>query len=593
MPTEGSELDAHSWAVKEAAEKALRRIMRAITNSPIREPAYAIKSRIKTKQDVYDKVLRKRKGNRKEKPKPDYEPESMTDVAGVRIVTLFQPDIVSVVSHLIKMVQRHETTPESPIDKDGLKEVLIFTNRPDNDPLAVAQSVFQIVNDAGYSSVCKPPQASESGYSSVHLIVTTSVDVDSGGNQVTRKPFPVEIQIRTVFEDAWGEVDHRLRYRNARKPIEEDDGDERLETWKPHLNALKTYVDGCSQYADIIKMQAIDTSASNVAEPRFKPIETVQQALAVFSAHPDTIKEKLRRAYFARERMINAERGEQKFQAAVETIEEFERIEKEEHTFLSSSGPQSTTLDYFLKMEQAFASMQRRDEQGLRKAVEIYKALSSKHPNDPALYYRWGTALADLKEPERALPIMEHGVSCLGKEQEGHWLAAAIPRNVAFAYWRLSEKDSDPAGKLKLLEKAFDWAVRAQRAAQPGHPQEVQALNSAIYYVVEHAAIARATGKAPIANPTFDADLKKFVDSVHVPTSTDVRKLDTLCRAYEVFKNDHERAAEVALRILSVMDSLDATQFGPDENDMIAFARNVLKRDQGVGPSDPRPSSDG
>ena len=244
MPTEGSDLETRCYAIKEAAELALAQIMPAITSSAIRAPAYAIKSRFKSKYDVYDKVIRKRKGNRKEKPKPDYEPETMTDVAGVRIVTLFQPDILSVVSHLIKMIQHDDGIAASPFDKDGLLEVLIFTNRPENDPLAVARSVFKMVNDAGYHKVCKAPTASESGYSSVHLIVTTSVNVDLGLNQISHQPFPVEIQVRTVFEDAWGEVDHRLRYRNARKPIEEDDGDERLQTWMPHLNALKTYVDG-------------------------------------------------------------------------------------------------------------------------------------------------------------------------------------------------------------------------------------------------------------------------------------------------------------------------------------------------------------
>ena len=277
--------------------------------------------------------------------------------------------------------------------------------------------------------------------------------------------------------------------------------------------------------------------------------------------------------------------GEQKFQAAVETYEEFERIEKEEHAFLEQSGQKADTLQYFLKMEQAFASMQRRDEEGLSKAITIYEALKVKHPTDPALYYRWGTALADLKQPEKALPILEQGMKCLGAEQRGHWLSAAMPRNVSFAYWRLSELAPKSEEKLKLLEKAFQWAVEARTAAPAGHPQEGQALNSAIYFIVEYAAIAKQIGKPPLKSPTLEEDFKKFEMGIHIPTATDVRKLDTLCRAYEHLKGDHVRAVEVASRILSVMDNLEQSQFGPDENDIVAFARNVLTRDQRAAPA--------
>ncbi len=45
----------------------------------------------------------------------------------------------------------------------------------------------------------------DAGYRSVHYIIST---------QMTRTVYKAEIQVRTIFEEGWGEIDHKLRYPN-------------------------------------------------------------------------------------------------------------------------------------------------------------------------------------------------------------------------------------------------------------------------------------------------------------------------------------------------------------------------------------------
>lgn len=572
MPTVGQELDLNCYRVRDAGQRAYNQVLPAITDSPIRATAYTIKGRVKTKPDIYEKVLRKRE----EPDKQNYEPQTMTDVAGIRIVTLFQPDLVDAVSHLLKMIKQDESVTVRPFIKDELREVLVFTNTSRKNPLSVTNQIIEVVRAAGFENALKDPMESESGYSSVHLIVQAMAETEYATGKSKLMPFPVEIQVRTVFEDAWGEVDHKLRYRDRRKsdttPL-----DERLMTWLPHLNALKTYVDGCTQYADIIKRQAIDFSPR---ARRFLPIESTQDALAEFSDCSEELKHKLRQAYSARERMTDASAAEDRIRFAAETVEEFERIEKEEQTFLTEDSEQARRLRYYLRMEQAFAHMQRRDEAevdstALQISISLYEKIADEFNTDPVVFYRWGLALAFANKHAEAIPQFKRASEVLTVQWGKHWLCSAIPRNLAMAYWRLSEVEQDNGKRLALLKDAHDLTEGALDKCDPGSRQETHVLNSMIYYAVEYMMF-----NAPGAAQPFQVDLfAKYVERVaatlQVATSNELRKLDTLCRAYAYLERP-SNAGPVANRIVALLEKMDPERLSHDERDMLKFAREVL-----------------
>lgn len=128
-------------------------------------PIEHIKTRIKTPESISNKL--KRKG---------YDVtytnliEKINDVAGIRIICSFIPDIY-------RMVE-------------------MFDNATD----------IQIIEKKDY---IKNPK--ESGYSSYHLIALVPVSFSTGMIDVK-----VEIQIRTIAMDFWASLEHKIKYKYSK-----------------------------------------------------------------------------------------------------------------------------------------------------------------------------------------------------------------------------------------------------------------------------------------------------------------------------------------------------------------------------------------
>nr|WP_240916256.1 GTP pyrophosphokinase family protein [Sanguibacter sp. HDW7] len=129
-------------------------------------PIEHVTSRLKSPESVLDKVERK-------DITPDFESirASILDIAGVRIICSFVPDIYTVLEALRRQ-----------------------------DDLTVLA-----VKD--YIAEPKP-----NGYRSLHLIVSVPVFLSSGTVPVT-----VEIQIRTSAMDFWASLEHKIYYKYDRQ----------------------------------------------------------------------------------------------------------------------------------------------------------------------------------------------------------------------------------------------------------------------------------------------------------------------------------------------------------------------------------------
>lgn len=129
-------------------------------------PIEHVTSRLKSPESVLDKVERK-------DVTPDFESirASILDIAGVRIICSFVPDIYTVLEALRRQ-----------------------------DDLTVLA-----VKD--YIAEPKP-----NGYRSLHLIVSVPVFLSSGTVPVT-----VEIQIRTSAMDFWASLEHKIYYKYDRQ----------------------------------------------------------------------------------------------------------------------------------------------------------------------------------------------------------------------------------------------------------------------------------------------------------------------------------------------------------------------------------------
>lgn len=142
--------------------------------------AYIIKYRTKDPEHLIDKVIRKKIEKDKKITKANFEKE-IDDLIGLRILHLFKNDW-----ELIYQAIKSKYPP---------KEKPVAYYRKGDDEFFIKHC-----KEIGLS-----PKIKNAGYRSIHYIAV----IPTFG-----KKFKCEIQLRTVFEDAWSEIDHLVRYPN-------------------------------------------------------------------------------------------------------------------------------------------------------------------------------------------------------------------------------------------------------------------------------------------------------------------------------------------------------------------------------------------
>nr|WP_319393188.1 GTP pyrophosphokinase [uncultured Desulfobacter sp.] len=117
--------------------------------------------------------------------------ERIGDIIGIRIICLRLSDIVKVEAYLAFLVE---------------EKILKFIQKPDYKrsfvlPIGLDKVTPQNVN------------LQYSGYSSIHYQIKLGENSDVSE---TFKNIQIELQLRTILEEAWGEIDHKYRYRYSR-----------------------------------------------------------------------------------------------------------------------------------------------------------------------------------------------------------------------------------------------------------------------------------------------------------------------------------------------------------------------------------------
>lgn len=147
------------------------------------EEVHSVRSRVKDPEHLIDKIIRKtiRKhlaGNTDYKiTVSNYETE-VTDIVGIRVLHLYKEQ-AGTIDQMIRDTWDLQETPT------------IYYRSGD-----IQSDEINSTND--FELKVHP-----AGYRSWHYLIST---------QTTKKPTIVEIQVRTIFEEGWSEIDHRLRY---------------------------------------------------------------------------------------------------------------------------------------------------------------------------------------------------------------------------------------------------------------------------------------------------------------------------------------------------------------------------------------------
>lgn len=140
---------------------------------------HSTKSRTKDETHLAEKISRKIQEGRDITPDKFFS--EVTDLAGVRVLLLYQDDF----SHINKVIREKIELEEDWFLAEPPKA---YTWDPENSAFFERHGVDSKLKDSSYTSV--------------HYLVRPH----------EKSPIHCEIQVRTLFEEIWGEVDHHLNY---------------------------------------------------------------------------------------------------------------------------------------------------------------------------------------------------------------------------------------------------------------------------------------------------------------------------------------------------------------------------------------------
>ena len=143
---------------------------------------HSVRRRVKKPAHLIEKIIRKGKKYVDRNISAENYKEIVSDLIGVRVLHLFKDDWIDIHNEILKYWSVAETPQINVRPGDYNMEILKETMKNLNCEIIVR----------------------EHGYRSVHYLIQTQSE--------TGEKLFVEMQVRTVFEEAWSEIDHIIRY---------------------------------------------------------------------------------------------------------------------------------------------------------------------------------------------------------------------------------------------------------------------------------------------------------------------------------------------------------------------------------------------
>ena len=471
----------------------------------IDKSAYLTKCRVKDHSSLVKKVLDRRKNG-----KPTYDPTDARDIVGLRLLTLYRRDLPKLVSHFLNFIEaglRDDLSLFAGRElKNSVEEVIIYTTAPVGDQvdnLIIDQFIsrgFSVSNDGedeGEETLEVRVERKQSRYSSIHIILWCR-------NQISgevKHRIPMEVQIRTSLEDAWGEIDH---WRYKAESMAEGEGDNlHLDSAKDQLKTLKTQLDACAESADTIAKQieyatpakfrtTANVSARSVNMGTLVDLSLGEDRKEKLVGLSDAVKEAFRQ-FSSGEFGTESGSGQELADDFARIGESFSKLATEVAGDQKLEASEKTVGLYYLRMEAALsfywagrvlgsnnseAGLAEKADQYLSTSLAIYNelALDKKYAHDAILAYRIANVLTAQNQDELALVKLREAVSDLKEHpqdnlQEDHFLRVRIPRQLGVAYWEEAESLRIKAAGLQLedhfIERRRTLYLDALRVTAP------------------------------------------------------------------------------------------------------------------------------
>lgn len=554
-----SRLDLDTMDALRGADDVRRRLLLEMsTGTPaISDLSYAVKVRVKEDFKIVEKVLRKRAGG-----KPDYAVGRLRDLVGLRIVTLYRLDALEILPILLDRIRSSSDEPDGVFSRQGIEEIIIYSTNPEGDAQDLpgrVEALCQAFNLADKTRTDSTPQ----NYTSIHIVVWCQ-----GKYRGAYRDVPVEIQVRTAFEDVWGEIDHSLKYkREAENDTLDRAAAGRLELNEAHLNVMKTLIDGLAQYGDQIKLQmegdkriqATTSRRSDQAVDRLPEIEGLDaNALHLTQRVIASIQDAIQPADGPNGRTSR------RLRAASDLIRTMAKIQA-----LKLPPDHEDAILYVIEMERALLLFEIGNElrgaggnAHLVEASRIYSAMVDRFPKQVAPVFRLARTLDELGDKVAAMAKYKAAVNMLPDADlsPGHWLRGAAPRLLGFAIWeraisqlRIISDAGERSSALEQILDAIDLTKQGLDAVVEDELERTKLQNNLLYFILDHR--QQGGDEAELTNRGLGAAaINGMIASLEAAAGDDVSRWDTVRHA-NVVLGQKEQALTAARRVLEILES--------------------------------------
>ncbi|PKN52754.1 MAG: hypothetical protein CVU55_05900 [Deltaproteobacteria bacterium HGW-Deltaproteobacteria-13] len=410
-------------------------------------PIYSTKFRIKKPGSVYLKKKRKKKNL-----------EEINDYAGMRVLCLFEQDIPELHKYLLQIYK----------DKSyNLVEVKIY-NWPRDEYPEFNSKIDSYLEESKYNEIKAKNVSKGSGYKSIHYIIQFSK---------SRKDHPIEIQLRTLFQDVWGELEHSLSYKQG--------------AVHPHIK-------------ECFDLLAKDIEANDNLMNHLKEIhnnEKFREMYSVQSAGPfkyldydvnlvEKIKEKSNSSdpcdsyiKFVSEKANNHVRSDLWIEDAKKLFEQmsmsFDRQIEYKISHEKTLSKDVEIFAYFFDMEAAFLKF---CEGNLEDALAMYNKCQKKFPKYYVPYFRAGEILFIMAEYPEAISAFDIAKTLMKDDTLAYHNRYKVKSKIAHVYWQLGPEYIDYA--IENIRKAEEFFCCAPEGTfNEKHKRALK--NNVTYYLLE------------------------------------------------------------------------------------------------------------
>ncbi|MDC7223250.1 MAG: RelA/SpoT domain-containing protein [Spirochaetales bacterium] len=214
---------------------------------------HSINYRIKHEEHLLEKILRKMRGNPCETITRENYRDKITDLIGIRALHIFKEDWTGIHDYIISGWKQAEK-PTAYVRYGDAERILQYYKDKECD---VQEHKF--------------------GYRSVHYQLLTSPGTET---------YQVEVQVRTLYEEAWGEIDHRVRYPYTMN-------NEQMLRLSSILNRLSGNADELASYMRFTKNRSeqMELEHSRELEEKNRTIENLKTRIEELVSDQDVRKE--------------------------------------------------------------------------------------------------------------------------------------------------------------------------------------------------------------------------------------------------------------------------------------------------------------